>query len=486
MSFDTAIFDGDISTEGPAPAALGTGEDRAAENRAEEIVITDPRDGSLVGAVPATDLHAVREAVVRAAAAFPQWRATPAASRALALRRAAYTLDARADELVHREQRETGRLAEAAEGGVRAAVDTLLQYAELGPLHRGRSLQGAGDALDLMRAEPRGVVAVVTPWNDPVAVSAGLIGAALATGNVVVHKPSERCPFVGRLLGEILAECFPPDVMTTVDGGPDVGEALVSATGVAMVAHVGSTRAGERIARAVALTGAHLVRENGGNDALIVDAGVDPAWAAAETARGAFVNSGQLCTSVERVLVHRDIAEEFLAALVAEATALQDRDALAPLVDERMRSEVHAQVAESIAAGARVLTGGEVPDGPGTFYPATVLDRCTPHMLVFREETFGPIAPVMIVDDFDEALRVAAQDEYGLSATVLTADMAHAHRAVDLLPVGTVKINDVFGGAPGGAAQPRGRSGAGFGYGPELMDEMTTTKVVHMGAAVTR
>jgi acyl-CoA reductase-like NAD-dependent aldehyde dehydrogenase len=133
-----------------------------------------------------------------------------------------------------------------------------------------------------------------------------------------------------------------------------------------------------------------------------------------------------------------------------------------------------------VAEGAEVRTGGELPDGPGAYYPPTVLTGCTPSMAVLREETFGPVAPVRVVPDFDTALREAADDRYGLAAVVLTPDMGHAQRAWRELPVGTVKINAAFGGAPGGAAQPRRASGQGFGYGPELLDEMTTTTVVHI------
>lgn len=452
----------------------------------DEIVIADPRDGSIVGGVPAADADEVRAAVARAREALPAWRATPAAARGQALRRAAHALAARASEVADLEQRENGRLRSDVEGGIGAAVDTLLQYSEYGPLHRGRSLRGGAEALDLTRAEPRGVVAVVTPWNDPVAVAIGLIGAAIATGNTVVHKPSERCPHLGLLIGEILAAELPEGVLCTVSGRAQTGEALVSCPDVDMVAHVGSTAAGERIARAVALTGAHLIRENGGNDALVVDAGVDPVWAAGQAALGSFANSGQICTSVERIFVHRDIADDFVAALVAEAESRNAANALAPLVDERMRAEVAAQVTGSIAQGARALVGGAIPDGPGCHYPATVLVGCTPTMPVFQQETFGPVAPVMVVDDFDEAVRLAAHDEHGLAASVLTADIGHANRAIDALPVGTVKVNAVFGGAPGGSAQPRGRSGSGFGYGPELLDEMTVVKVVHLSPAVTR
>jgi betaine-aldehyde dehydrogenase len=207
-----------------------------------------------------------------------------------------------------------------------------------------------------------------------------------------------------------------------------------------------------------------------------VDAGVDPRWAAAQAALGAFANAGQICVSVERVYVHESLAEPFLDALVTQATTVE----LGPLVDGRLREAAHAHVASAVADGAKLLCGGEVPGGPGSFYPATVLTGCTEEMSVFREETFGPVAPVAVVGSFDEALDRASADEYGLAATVLTADMRHAQRAWRTLPVGTVKINNVFGGAPGGAAHPRRASGQGYGYGPELLDELTQTKVVHI------
>jgi acyl-CoA reductase-like NAD-dependent aldehyde dehydrogenase len=155
--------------------------------------------------------------------------------------------------------------------------------------------------------------------------------------------------------------------------------------------------------------------------------------------------------------------------------------ALGPLVDDRMRTQVHADVTDAVSRGAEVLSGGLLPDGPGCFYPATVLTGCTADMAVMREETFGPVAPICVVPDFDSGLQAACTGEHGLAAVVLTPSMEHAQHAWRELPVGTVKVNAAFGGAPGGAAQPRGASGSGFGYGPELLDEMTTTKVVHLG-----
>jgi succinate-semialdehyde dehydrogenase/glutarate-semialdehyde dehydrogenase len=323
---------------------------------------------------------------------------------------------------------------------------------------------------------------VITPWNDPVAVSCGLLGAALVTGNTVVHKPSERTPATGWRLAQLLAPHVPDGVFGLVNGDGSVGAALAAAP-VDVVAQVGSTATGRSIAAACARTGAKALLENGGNDPLIVDSGVDPVWAAAQAAVGAFANSGQICVAVERIYAHRDVAEPFLGALAAEA----DRWAadLGPLVDRRLRDAVDDQVRRAVKDGARVLRGGAPTAGPGAFYPPTVLADCTDEMAVMRDETFGPVAPVATVDSFDEALRRAGESPYGLAATVLTGSMSHAQRAWRTLPAGTIKINAVFGGAPGGAAHPRRGSGQGFGYGPELLDEMTAVRAVHLEAPPT-
>ncbi len=437
----------------------------------------DPRTGDPVAQVPIADEATCREAVARARGAAAAWARTPATERAAAVSAAAASVRAAADELAELNQRETGKLKEDAVGGVHAGAGTLVQYAELGPLHGGRSLQGNWGATDLMIAEPRGVVAVVTPWNDPVAVAAGLLGAALVTGNTVVHKPSERCPRTGRRFAELVAGQLPDGVLEIVDGDATVGARLACAEDIDVVAHVGSSATGRQIARACAERGAKALLENGGNDALIVDAGVDPGWAAEQAALGAFANAGQICVSVERIYVVKSVADVFLESLAAEARGWADR--IGPLVDERQRDQVHRHVADAVTKGARILVGGEPRPGPGSFYPPTVLTDCTPQMLVFAEETFGPVAPVRVVRDFATAVAEAAEDRYGLAATVLTTDMAHAQAAWRTLPVGTVKINAVFGGAPGGASEPRRASGSGFGFGPELLDEMTAVKVVH-------
>jgi succinate-semialdehyde dehydrogenase/glutarate-semialdehyde dehydrogenase len=448
------------------------------------IEVHDPSTGELVGRVRPAGPDEVDAAVARARAARDGWSRTAPAERAGLVRDAAAAVRGIAEELARLNETETGRPYDDGLGGVLAAAGTLEQYAELGPVHRGRSLQGSWSATDLMVPEPRGVAAVITPWNDPVAVAGGLIGAALVTGNTVVHKPSERCPHLGRRFAELVASFLPAGVLEIVDGAGPTGAALSGHADVDLVAHVGSIAAGRAIRQAAAGTGAHVLLENGGNDALVVDADVDPRWAAEQAALGSYANGGQVCVSVERIYVAAAVAEPFLDALAEEAgrwvyrPSQPGEKALGPLVDRRHREHVHGHVAAAVA-GATVHAGASVPDGEGAFYPATVLSGLTPAMTILREETFGPVAPVRVVEDFAQGLAEAVDDPHGLAATVLTGSMAHAQQAWRELPVGTVKINAVFGGAPGGAAEPRGTSGSGFGYGPELLDEMTTTKVVH-------
>ena len=445
---------------------------------AETLEVRDPRDDALVGRIPVGGPAEVDAAVAGAVKAAAGWARTSPGEWSSRLKAAARDLRARVEELAELQAREGGKPLGDSRGGVEAGIGTLEQYAELGPLHRGKALQGSYDATDVMRWEPRGVVAVLTPWNDPVAIALQGLGAALAAGNAVVFKPSERTPLCGALVAEVLAAHLPPGVLQLLHGDGRTGAPLAAHPDVDVVYHVGSSVTGAAIRRATAETGAHAVLEGGGKDACLVDAGVDPGWAAQQVALGAFANAGQICVSVERVYVHEEVAGPFLEALVRAAQAFE----IGPLVDRRQRGVVESHVGQAVADGAQVLAGGQTPDGAGAWYPPTVLVGCTDDMTVMREETFGPVAAVRVVSSFDEGLAAAARSSYGLAATVLTASMEHAQRAARELRVGTVKINAVFGGAPGGSATPGRGTGQGFGYGPELLDELSRCKVVHWEA----
>lgn len=275
--------------------------------------------------------------------------------------------------------------------------------------------------------------------------------------------------------GASIEPLVPPGVVGVVLGDGETGRRLVADERVGTVLHTGAVDTGREIAVACARRGAKAILELGGKDPLIVDGDVDPAWAAEQAAVGAFANSGQVCVSVERIYVVDDVYGPFVEGLVEQA----EKRGEMPLVDESHRAAVHGHVAAALATGARAACGGHVPDRPGSWYPATVLVDVDEGMAVVRDETFGPVAPVRRVASFDEALTLAAGSPYGLAATVLTRSHEHALRAARTLPVGTVKVNAVFGGAPGGSAEPHGASGHGVGYGPELLDELSRWRVVH-------
>jgi succinate-semialdehyde dehydrogenase/glutarate-semialdehyde dehydrogenase len=441
---------------------------------ADCLDVLDPATGELVGRIPAGSPDAADTAVRRARAAQAAWARTPPAERGAVLKAAARRLRSHAEDLAALQTREGGKPLADSLGGVEAGIGAIEQYAELGPLHRGRALNGAWNATDLMVHEPRGVAALLVPWNDPIAIAGGQLGACLVTGNTVVVKPSEKTPLSTIRLVELLD--LPAGVLELLLGDERAGRPLAAHPEVDLVIHTGSIATGRELAALTARDLRKALLELGGKDPLIVDAGVDPVWAAEQAAAGAFANAGQLCTSVERIYVHADVAGPFVAALAGQA----ERTTIGPLIDERQREIVHRHVTEALDAGAGLETGGAPADGPGFFYPPTVLTGCRAAMAVMREETFGPVAAVQAVASFDDALREANATEYGLAATVLTPSMAHAQTAWRELRAGTVKVNAVWGGAPGGAAQPQGASGTGFGYGPELLDEVTLTKVVHV------
>jgi acyl-CoA reductase-like NAD-dependent aldehyde dehydrogenase len=449
--------------------------------------VLDPATGEVVGRIP-TGSPAAADAAVRAArAAQPAWARTAPAERGALLKAAARRLRDHAGELAELQTREGGKPLGDSLGGVEAGIGAIEQYAELGPLHRGRALQGGWDAADLMVREPRGVVALLVPWNDPVAIACGQIAAALVAGNAVVFKPSEKTPLSGARLVELLD--LPRGVLQLLHGDARAGRPLAAHPRVDLVVHTGSVQTGREVAAACAGRLGKALLELGGKDAMVVDGGVDPAWAAEQAAIGAFANAGQICTSVERIYVHRDVAAPFLDALVRRAEALRvgpgmdPETEMGPLVDAGQREWVHGHVEDAVRRGAELRAGGRVPEGPGCFYPPTVVVGPPGDAPVMAEETFGPVAAVRVVDSFAAGLAEANDGEHGLAAVVLTPSQANAQRAWRELEVGTVKVNAVFGGAPGGAAEPRRASGLGFGYGPELRDEMTHTKVVHLGVA---
>ena len=435
------------------------------------LLVRNPADGSFVGSVGCATDEDIAAALSLARVHAPVWAATPLAERAAALLALAATVEAHAGELATLLHDETGRPSDHSRDDVSRAAALLRTYGKLGA--RPAAVTGA-DGDGYRRSEPRGVVVLLTPWSDPLSTAARLLGAAVLAGNVVLHKPSEHCPLLGRRLGELLDAQLPVGVLTTLIGGPDVGSLLASASGVDVVAHVGSAANGRQISGWAAGTGAHVIREGGGNDVLLIDGDVDPEWAAELTAHAAFGDCG---SRTERILVHADIADAFLMALAKRARDLNLRDDRPPMIDSRSRITLQHTVTASVAAGAVVLVGGRIPLGDGWHYPATVVANCPVDSKLMTQETNAPVASVATVTDFETGLILAAFDADGRGATVLSGSSANIFDAVETLQVRTLGVNVMAGSSADGCA-------AGCGTPSDLLAEMSVRKRVRLGVPV--
>jgi acyl-CoA reductase-like NAD-dependent aldehyde dehydrogenase len=322
-------------------------------------------------------------------------------------------------------------------------------------------------------------------WNYPLATAFGNVVPALAAGNTVVWKPSEKTPLTSRWVIESVFGDLPPSVANMVLGDGMVGQALVRHPDVDVIAFIGSEGVGRKIGETCGRMLKKAILELGGKDPMIVDETVDVRRAAKFAASAAFVNAGQICTSTERIYVHRSIYDAFADALVAEAKGLVVGDGrkaatqMGPLIDLRQLEKVAAQVSEAVTKGAQLHCGGVRLNRPGFFFPPTVLGEAPGDIRLMRDETFGPIAPLFPFTDFDEALALANDSSFGLASIVLTKSAPRAIKALQGLKVGTVKINTMRGRAPGAVSEPVKGSGFGHGSGMEILPELTRQKAVH-------
>jgi succinate-semialdehyde dehydrogenase/glutarate-semialdehyde dehydrogenase len=337
--------------------------------------------------------------------------------------------------------------------------------------------------------EPHGVIGIISPWNYPFSIPATETLAALVAGNAVVLKPSELTPLVALELASLLhAAGVPDDVFQVVVGEGPAGAALLRSP-IDKLVFTGSVATGKKIAAVAADRLLPVVLELGGKDPMLVldDADVDVASSAAVW--GAFVNAGQACLSVERCYVHRSLYESFANACAAKTKQLRIGNGLdahtdvGPMIQERQVRIVEAHVEDAKARGARVLAGGKrLPELGANFYAPTVLAGVTQDMRIMREETFGPVLPVMACADDDEAVRLANDSEYGLAASVWTRDAKRGERLARRIHAGTVMVNDViscFGisEAPHGGVKA---SGVGRTHGRFGLDEMVRVKYLDM------
>ena len=408
----------------------------------------------LVGMFPASTAEDVDTAVGAAREAFKSWRLVPAPKRAEILFRAAETLVKRKEDLARDMTREMGKVLAETRGDVQEAIDMTYFMAGEGRRLEGRTTPSElRDKFAMSVRQPLGVCGMITPWNFPMAIPSWKIMPALICGNTVVIKPAEDTPLSTYSLAQILTEAgVPRGVVNVVNGaGPDVGAPLVQHSGVSAVSFTGSTEVGRLVNEACAPTFKPCHLEMGGKNILIVleDANLDLAVEGAVWA--GFGTTGQRCTAASRVAVHKKVHKEFVEKFILRVKALKVGDGLdqgtdmGPCINEKQLQTVMEYVeigkneGAKVAAGGHRLTGG--PWAQGWFHEPTVFTDCGPKMRIAREEIFGPVVALLQVDDFEQALDIANDVSYGLSASVYTRDVNKAFRALRDLHTGIVYVN---------------------------------------------
>jgi betaine-aldehyde dehydrogenase len=453
------------------------------------LEVENPFDESVIATVGSASAEQVAAAVAAAERAAPAWAAMPAAERAELLHALADRLVARTDELGALMTREGGKPLVENTDEVGWTASAFHFYAELARAEQGRVIPPVeASQLALVLKEPLGVVACIVPWNYPLLLLAWKLAPALAAGNTCVCKPSELTPLSTLALADSL-DHMPPGVVNIVAGAGDVGETLIDDERVAGIAFTGSVGTGTRINQRVAGRMARVNLEMGGKDAFIVCADVagEIEIAARGGAWAAFLNAGQVCTSAERFYVERSVYDDFLAAFVDHTRSLRIGDPMdpatdiGPLASAVQRDKVRAQLDGAVDAGATLVVGGDSAGfDRGHFLSPAVVTGAAAETDLLREETFGPVAPIVPVDSLEEAIAHANGSEYGLGANVYTRDLATAIRCARELKAGTVWINDPLTDNDAGPFGGFKRSGLGRELGREGLEAFQETKHVHI------
>jgi benzaldehyde dehydrogenase (NAD) len=415
--------------------------------RGGTAAIVEPATGAELGMVGMANAEDVASACGKAAAAQREWAAAPFLQRAAVLRRAGALIEQHADELHQWMIRETGSIQGMVGFATHVASQECFEAAALASRPIGEILPTEHPRLSLLRRVPVGVVGVISPFNAPMILSSRSVAPALALGNAVVLKPDPRTPVSGGFLfARIFEEAgLPEGLLHVLPGGAETGEALVSDPHTRVISFTGSTAVGRKVAAAGAehLKRVHL--ELGGNSALVVLDDVDVDQVVSVGAWGSFLHQGQICMTAGRHIVHESIADDYVAALASHADNLPVGDpatgqvALGPLIDASQRDKVHGLVTSTVDGGARVAAGGTYE---GLFYRPTVLDGVSTDAPAYREEVFGPVAPVIRFSTPEEAVALAADTSYGLSLGILTRDAMRGLALAEQIPTGIVHIND--------------------------------------------
>ncbi|MBB4663006.1 aldehyde dehydrogenase family protein [Conexibacter arvalis] len=436
----------------PRRVQLRIGGEWVAGDGGEPLRLTSPATGEPLALVEQGTAADVERAVACARRALVPLRRMTAFERAALCHGVADALAARRERVARDLALEQGKVyATEALGEVDAAVSMYRDAAECGTRLESSVHQSSEARKRVFTIrQPRGVYGVITPWNFPVTIPSEYLSAALATGNAVVWKPSEWTPLAARHLMECFVEAGVPEgALNLLLGAPaEVGGTLAGHPGVAAIGLTGSTRTGDAVAAAAA--GKPLLLELGGNGPTIVFADADLDRAAAQAAFGSFANAGQICNSTERILVQRSVHDAFVERLLDAARAvrlgspLAEGTTMGPLTNEPTAAKVDAHVGDAVARGAEIVQGGgRAGDLPtALYYEPTVIVGVDETMLVNREETFGPVAPVLAFEDEADALRLAATCRLGLNGSVWTRDLSRALRVAERLETGTVNVNE--------------------------------------------
>jgi acyl-CoA reductase-like NAD-dependent aldehyde dehydrogenase len=449
--------------------------------KAGAATLLNPATEQVVDVVPHTSAESTDEAIARARAAAPAWRAVAPADRARLLRRFAEAVDGDIEHLAALEVANSGHTIGNARWEAGNVRDVLLYYSAAPERLFGRQIPVPG-GVDITFREPIGVVGVIVPWNFPLPIAGWGLAPALAAGNTVVLKPASLTPLTALRLGELaLAAGLPEGVLQVVPGqGSVVGRRLVDHPDVGKIVFTGSTDVGQAIMAGCATHVKRLTLELGGKSANIVFADADLERAAASAPASVFDNAGQDCCARSRLLVERSVYDRFLDLLetaVGRVRVGDPADAateMGPLISAEHRE----RVASFVPDGAPVAFRGHAPDGPGFWFPPTVLAPVGPADAVFREEVFGPVVAVVPFSDEDDAIRLANDTPYGLSGSIWTENLGRGLRVARGVESGTLSVNShssVRYWTPFGGFK---RSGLGRELGPDALEAFTEVKNV--------
>jgi lactaldehyde dehydrogenase / glycolaldehyde dehydrogenase len=454
----------------------------------ERIAVHNPATGERVGEASAASAADAARAVEAATVAQRAWRRLPAAERGAALNRFADAIEARAPAIGVVLARESGKSMNDATAEARYAAEILRYHAQWARRIEGEVIpsDSANENLILMR-EPIGVAACLIPFNFPIYTLLRKIAPALIAGNAVVVRPSNNTPCSAFEVARAAVDAaLPAGLVNILTMDHETAAVLCTHRGVGMITLTGSVGAGRKVLDYCKENIAKPSLELGGKTPAIIEADADLEAAATAIVRSKTTHCGQLCTAVERVYVQRDVHERFVALLREKMAAVRfgdravDETRMGPLVNAQARANVHAMVQRALAEGAVLETGGTLPEGPGHFYPPTLLSHCRQDMEIVQEEIFGPVLPVLTYDTLEDALRMANDHQFGLASVLYAERYRTAMRVANEIEAGELYVNRTPADPYQGFHAGWKRSGLGGDDGKHGMLEFTQTRLVVM------